>query len=176
MVGGGDSAVTEALHLKHVEVDVSIIHRRDSLRAQDHLVKNLHDNNIPIIYNTEIKEIRGKDRVERVVLINRQTNKTRTIKVDGVFVAIGYSPAVELAKKIGIEITPEGYIKRDSRHRTNIPGIYSAGDVEGGYKQIVTAAGQGSEAALAVFEDLVNPYWKKEDDNARANNMEESAL
>jgi thioredoxin reductase (NADPH) len=68
---------------------------------------------------------------------------------------------VELAKKIGVELTPDGYIKRDSRHRTNIPGIYSAGDVEGGYKQIVTAAGQGSEAALAIFEDLVNPYWKQ---------------
>jgi thioredoxin reductase (NADPH) len=82
--------------------------------------------------------------------------------VDGVFIAIGYIPAVELAKKLGVEITPEGFISRDSRHRTNIPGIYSAGDVEGGYKQIVTAAGQGSEAALAIFEDLMAPYWKKE--------------
>ena len=62
-----------------------------------------------------------------------------------------------------MELTGDGYIKHDSRHRTNIKGIYSAGDVEGGYKQIVTAAGQGSEAALAIFEDLVNPYWKKED-------------
>lgn len=84
----------------------------------------------------------------------------KKMNVDGVFIAIGYTPAVELAKKLGIELTPEGYIKRDSRHRTNIPGIYSAGDVEGGYKQIVTATGQGAEAALAIFEDLVNPYWK----------------
>ena len=59
-----------------------------------------------------------------------------------------------------MELSPEGYIDRDERHRTNIPGIYSAGDVEGGYKQIVTAAGQGSEAALFIFEDLMNPYWK----------------
>jgi thioredoxin reductase (NADPH) len=78
-----------------------------------------------------------------------------------VFIAIGYEPTIELAKKIGIELTPEGYIKHDSFHRTNVPGIYSAGDVEGGYKQIVTAAGQGSEAALAIFEDLINPYWKQ---------------
>jgi len=68
---------------------------------------------------------------------------------------------VELAKSVGVELTPDGYIRRDPRHRTNIPGIYSAGDVEGGYKQIVTAAGQGSEAALAIFEDTVNPYWKQ---------------
>ena len=81
------------------------------------------------------------------------------LAVDGVFVSVGYSPEVELARRTGVELTEDGYIKKDSRHRTNIPGIYSAGDVEGGYKQIVIAAGQGSEAALAVFEDLVNPYW-----------------
>ena len=108
------------------------------------------------------KEIKGKERVEEVVLTDNKTNKTKKIKVDGVFVAVGYSPVTELAKKIGVEITSDGYIKRDSKHRTNIPGVYSAGDVEGGYKQIVTAAGHGSEAALTVFEDIVNPYWKKE--------------
>jgi thioredoxin reductase (NADPH) len=97
-----------------------------------------------------------------VLLYNNKTKKTSTLETDGVFIAIGYTPAVELAKKIGVELTPDGFIKHDSRHRTNIPGIYSAGDVEGGYKQIVTAAGQGSEAALAIFEDLINPYWTKE--------------
>ena len=79
----------------------------------------------------------------------------RTLKI----VAIGYTPSVELANKLGVALTPEGYIQRDEKHRTNIPGIYSAGDVEGGYKQIVTAAGQGSEAALTIFEDLIHPYW-----------------
>ena len=97
-----------------------------------------------------------------VELLNNATNETYTLKVDGIFIAVGYMPAVELAKKISVEITPEGFIKHDSRHRTNIPGIYSAGDVEGGFKQIVTAAGHGSEAALSIFEDLINPYWKKE--------------
>jgi thioredoxin reductase (NADPH) len=82
--------------------------------------------------------------------------------VDAVFIAVGYDPTVGLARAAGVELTKEGFIKRDARHRTNIPGIYSAGDVEGGYKQIVTAAGQGSEAALVIFEDLINPYWKKQ--------------
>jgi thioredoxin reductase (NADPH) len=162
MAGGGDSAVTEAIHLHHIGVDVTIVHRRDSLRAQEHLTKNLSSDKIPVLFNREIKEIRGKDRVEEVELINNQTGETTTMSVDGIFIAIGYSPAVELAKKIGVEITSEGYIKHDSRHRTNIPGVYSAGDVEGGFKQIVTAAGHGSEAALTIFEDIVNPYWKKE--------------
>jgi thioredoxin reductase (NADPH) len=142
-------------------VDVTVIHRRDSLRAQEHLTKNLFDNNIPVLRNTEVKEIHGEEKVKEIVLYNNKTEETTTFETDGVFIAIGYTPSVELAKKIGVELTPDGFIKRDSRHRTNIPGIYSAGDVEGGYKQIVTATGQGSEAALAIFEDLMNPYWKQ---------------
>jgi thioredoxin reductase (NADPH) len=162
MVGGGDSAVTEALHLHNLGVDVTIVHRRDKLRAQEHLARSLHQSGVPVIYNTEIDEIRGKDRVEEIELRNNHTEEKSTITVDGIFIAVGYNPVVDLAKKTGIEVTPDGYIRHDERHRTNIPGIYSAGDVEGGYKQIVTAAGYGSEAALTVFEDLINPYWKKE--------------
>jgi thioredoxin reductase (NADPH) len=162
MVGGGNSAVTEALNLHHMGVKVTLIHRRDSLRAQEHLVKNLFENNIPVMWNTEVKEIRGEKKVEDLVLYNNKTKETFTLETEGVFIAIGYSPAVELARKIGVELTPEGYIGRDARHRTNIAGIYSAGDVEGGYKQIVTAAGQGAEAAIAIFEDLIHPYWRKE--------------
>lgn len=114
------------------------------------------------LYNSEIREIRGRDRVEEVELYNNRSKDISTFQVDGVFIAIGYEPAVELARKLDLDITPDGCIKRDAKNRTNIPGIYSAGNVEGGYKQIVIAAGQGSEAALSIFEDLVNPYWKKE--------------
>jgi thioredoxin reductase (NADPH) len=159
MVGGGNSAATEALHLHHIGVDVTLVHRRDTLKAQEVLVKNLIDNRIPILFNTEVKAIEGKHFVERVKLFNNQTDTETTLDVNGVFLAIGYDPAVSLAQKTGIELNPEGFIKHDN-HRTNIPGIYAAGDVAGGYKQIVTAAGQGAEAAMVVFEDLINPYWK----------------
>ena len=81
------------------------------------------------------------------------------MKTDGVFIAIGYTPAVELAEMMGLEINADGYIQHDGKHRTNVPGVYSAGDVEGGYKQIVTASGQGAEAAMTIFEDMINPYW-----------------
>lgn len=161
MVGGGNSAVTEALHLFHMGVDVTLIHRRDKLRAQEFLAKQLSDNNIPVLWNTEIKEIRGQERVEEIFVINNQSKKTSTLKTNGVFIAIGYTPAVELAQKLGVEVTADGYIKHDGKHRTNIPGVYSGGDVEGGYKQIVTASGQGAEAAMTIFEDLINPYWLK---------------
>jgi thioredoxin reductase (NADPH) len=160
MVGGGNSAVTEALHLFHLGIDVTLVHRRDKLRAQDFLAKQLFDNNIPVLWNAEVKEIRGKERVEEVVLVDNRSGKESVFKTNGVFIAIGYEPSVELAKKIGVELTEDGFIKHDERHRTNIPGIYSAGDVEGGYKQIVTASGQGSAAAISIFEDLINPYWK----------------
>jgi len=159
MVGGGNSAVTEALHLFHMGVDVTLIHRRDKLRAQDVLAKQLTDSNIPVLWDTEIKEIRGEERVEEIFIVNNKTEKTDTFKTDGVFIAIGYLPALELAEKLGVEISPDGYIKHDGKHRTNVPGVYSAGDVEGGYKQIVTASGQGAEAAMTIFEDLINPYW-----------------
>jgi thioredoxin reductase (NADPH) len=159
MVGGGNSAVTEALHLHHIGVDVTLVHRRDSLRAQEFLVKNLAENGIPVMWNTEVREIRGEERVREVALYDKGSGKTLAYPVDGVFIAIGYTPAVELAGKLGLELTAEGYIRHDGKHRTSIPGIYSAGDVEGGYKQIVTATGQGSEAALTIFEDLINPYW-----------------
>jgi thioredoxin reductase (NADPH) len=161
MVGGGDSAITEALHLKNIGVDVTLVHRREVLRAQEHLVEKLQQEHIPVLFYTVIEEIAGKEGVTSVTLLNLKTGKKRHEKADGVFIAVGYEPSVELARKIGVEITPEGYIKHDAGHRTNIPGIYSAGDVEGGYKQIVTAAGQGAEAALAIFEDLIHPYWKQ---------------
>ncbi len=159
MVGGGNSAVTEALHLYHMGVDVTLIHRRNKLRAQDFLAKQLTDSNIPVLWDTEIKEIRGEERVAELLLVNNKTKKTSTFETKGVFIAIGYSPALELAEKLGVEISPDGYIKHDGKHRTNVPGVYSAGDVEGGYKQIVTASGQGAEAAMTIFEDLINPYW-----------------
>ncbi len=162
VVGGGNSALTEALHLFNIGVSVTIVHRRDRFRAQEHLTRTVVANEIPVLWNSEVKEIRGKERVSEVVLYNNETGKTSTIQTDGVFIAVGYTPTVDLAEKTGIELTADGFIKRDSHHRTNIAGIYSAGDVEGGYKQIITAMGQGAEAAISVFEDLMHPYWKEQ--------------
>jgi thioredoxin reductase (NADPH) len=159
MVGGGNSAVTEALYLHNIGAHVTVVHRRDTFRAQEHLTKYLFSANIPVLWNTEVKEIRGEDKVREVILYNSVTEESKTMPIDGVFIAIGYIPAVGLAKKLGVELTEDGFIKRDEHHRTNLPGVYSAGDVEGGYKQIVTAVGQGAEAALSIYEDLMNPYW-----------------
>ena len=162
LVGGGNSALTEALYLHNVGVTVTLVHRQASFRAQEYLVNNAAALGIPVLFNTVVTEISGAEKVTGVVLKDTLTDKTTTLAVDGVFIAIGYAPAVELAQKIGAELTPDGYLKRDPKHRTTVAGVYAAGDVEGGYKQIVTAAGQGAEAALAIFEDLIHPYWQTE--------------
>lgn len=159
VVGGGDSALTDAIYLANNNIKVTVVHRRDSFRAQEHLASQLQKYDVKVLYNTEVKEIRGTKKVESVILYNNKTGESLEQKIDGVFVAIGYEAAVELARKIGLAVTPGGFIQVDSNHRTNIPGIYAAGDVEGGYKQIVTAAGQGSGAAITIFEDLAHPYW-----------------
>ena len=161
MVGGGNSAVTEALHLHHMGVQVTLVHRRDKLRAQDYLVQGLKDAGIPVLWNTEVLEIRGDRKVQAAELLDNGTEKTHAMLIDGVFLSIGYAPATALADRIGVALNEEGYIRHD-RHRTNVPGVYSAGDVEGGYKQIVTASGQGAEAAMALFEDLIHPYWRNQ--------------
>ncbi len=161
VVGGGNTAVTEALYLHNMGVDVTLVHRRDKLRAQEALARQLAENDIAVLWNTRIKEIRGKDRVEELLVEGTRDGTEGSVPADGVFIAIGYTPTVDLARRIGVELTPEGYIRQDGRHRTSVPGIYSAGDVEGGWKQIVTAAGMGAEAAMAIFEDLITPYWQK---------------
>lgn len=171
VVGGGNSAVTEALYLYNIDVGVTLVHRRDTFRAQEHLTKNVFANTIPVLWDTEVVEIKGKERVTEVILRNNKTGSVYPMPVDGVFVAIGYEPSVGLAKSIGVELTEDGFIKHDAHHRTNIPGIYSAGDVEGGFKQIVTAMGQGTEAALSVFEDLMHPYWTEEAAEQAAQNV-----
>jgi len=161
VVGGGNTAATEALYLKNIGVDVTIVHRRETLRAEMYLQQSLTNNKIPILWDTEVKEILGEKLVTGVVLTNAVDKSEKTMKIDGVFVAIGYTPNNLLANNLGIETDEEGYIKTDQRHRTNIKGIYAAGDITGGIKQIVTAIGQAAVAAMSIFEDIYNPYWKK---------------
>ena len=82
--------------------------------------------------------------------------------VDGVFVAIGVIPYNQIALDLGLDMTDDGFVNVDRACRTNIPRIYAAGDVTGGVRQIVTAVGEGATATLSAFEDLANPYWKKD--------------
>jgi thioredoxin reductase (NADPH) len=160
VVGGGNTAATEALYLKNIGVDVTLVHRRDKLRAELFLQESLAAQHIPILWNSVVRKIEGGKVVTGVVLENMTDHSTVTLPVDGVFVAIGYTPINDLAVRLGVETDEEGYIRVDKVHRTNVKGIYAAGDITGGFKQIVTAVGQGSLAAATIFEDIASPYWK----------------
>ena len=127
----------------------------------NHGVNSNWNVNIQIVFNSTVKEVLGDKLVTGVIIENTEDKSTKTVPVDGVFMAIGYSPNNELAKKLGVDLNKEGYIKVDAGHRTNIKGIYAAGDITGGVKQIVTAVGQGAVASMSIFEDISNPYWKE---------------
>ncbi|MEC4676971.1 MAG: thioredoxin-disulfide reductase [Nitrospirota bacterium] len=163
VVGGGNTAVTDALYLKNIGADVTLVHRRDKLRAEKFLRQGLADNKIRVLLNSMVKEILGDDLVTGVVVENTADGAVTTIPVDGVFIAIGSSPDNALAGKLGVAISDEGYIKVDAGQRTDIPGVYAAGDITGGVKQIVTAVSQGAVAAMSIFEDISNPYWKEKE-------------
>ncbi|TVM17607.1 thioredoxin reductase [Oceanidesulfovibrio indonesiensis] len=163
IVGGGNTALTDALHLKNLGVDVTIVHRRDAFRAQQHLQDSVAEAGIPVLWNTVVKEVQGdgNDSIRGVVLENVMDGATHEMELDGVFVAIGIIPNNQLAQDLGVELDDNGFVKVDRGMRTNIPRIYAAGDLTGGVQQIVTAIGEGSVAAISAFEDIAHPYWKK---------------
>ncbi|MFH1146762.1 MAG: FAD-dependent oxidoreductase [Pseudomonadota bacterium] len=162
MVGGGSSAVTEALYLDSLGVGVRLVHRRETLRAEARLQESLFERKIPVIWNSVVTEILGEKVVEGVRIENLKTGEIQEIQTDAVFVSVGYEPVNDLAKRIGLELDEDGYIRVDRFQRTSRARIYAAGDITGGIKQIVTAVGQAAVAAMTAFEDLSKPYWKKD--------------
>lgn len=162
VVGGGNTAVTEALYLQGLGAKVTLIHRRNELRAEKSLQDSLFKAGIPILWNAELREIMGGKSVIGIKVEDRSSGELKEMQADGVFIAIGYEPNNDIAKMLGLELDNEGYIKVDEKQRTSLPMVYAAGDITGGVKQIVVAVGQGSIAALTAFEDIANPYWKGE--------------
>jgi thioredoxin reductase (NADPH) len=152
VVGGGNTAVEEALFLTNFADKVTVVHRRDAFRAerilQDRLFKNLK---IEVLWDHEVAEIGGPEhprKVAEVRLRHVKTGAPATVSADGVFIAIGHTPATELF--IGqLEMKPSGYIKTAPSTATSVPGVFAAGDVaDEVYRQAVTAAGMGCMAAL----------------------------
>ncbi|MFN3479193.1 MAG: thioredoxin-disulfide reductase [Thermodesulfovibrionales bacterium] len=162
VVGGGNTAVTEALYLHGLGAKVTLIHRRNELRAEKSLRDSLFKAGIPVLWNSKVIEIMGGKSVIGIKIEDTEKGTIREMPADGVFIAIGYEPNNDVAKMLGLELNEEGYIKVDEKQRTSLPMVYAAGDITGGVKQIVVAVGQGSVAALTAFEDIANPYWKGE--------------
>ena len=150
VVGGGDSAVEEATFLTRFARSVTLIHRRDSLRASRIMQQRATDNpKISFAWNSEVIEVVGDAKVSGVVLNDTVTGETRTLAVTGLFVAIGHDPRSELVRD-QVAVDEAGYVLVDSpRTRTNVPGVFACGDlVDHTFRQAITAAGSGCAAAL----------------------------
>ena len=151
VVGGGNSAAEHALHLKDIGVNVKIIHRRDKLRAQQYLKDKLSNEGIPILWNTVLKEIKGDVFLKSVLLHNNETGIDDEMNVDGIFIAVGEEPNSQIANNLGVKIDSNKYIITEKDQRTNIDGVYAAGDVTGGVNQLVVSCGEGAIAAVNAY-------------------------
>ncbi len=152
MVGGGNSAAQEALYLKNLGCNVKLVHRRDELRCEHHLQKALEENDIEVLWNSTIQEIKGEVAVSSVTLL--RDGKEEDYKTDAVFIAIGDDPSNDLAKELGVALDDDGYIITDKKQATNVEHVYSAGDITGGVKQWIVACGEGAVAAISAYNDL----------------------
>jgi thioredoxin reductase (NADPH) len=160
VIGGGNTAVEEALYLSNICSKVTLIHRRDELRAEKILQKRLFaKDNIDIIWDNEVSEILGDENgVDSLEIKPVDLNKTKIVKVEGVFIAIGHSPSTKPFKGV-LDMDEEGYIiaQKPGSSITNVEGVFAAGDcVDKIYRQAVTAAGMGCMAALDAEKWMQN--------------------
>ncbi|MDE1865023.1 MAG: thioredoxin-disulfide reductase [Candidatus Micrarchaeota archaeon] len=149
VVGGGDSAMEEAQFLTKFANSVTIVHRRDSFRASKIMQdKTLSNPKIKVVWNSAIEEVLGKDKVEGVRLNDLKTGQKTEMKIDGVFVAIGHSPNTKFLNG-QLKLDQKGYIVTEEEVKTDVEGVFAAGDVvDHIYRQAVTAAGSGAKAAI----------------------------
>ena len=160
VIGGGNTAVEEALYLSNICSKVTLVHRRDKLRSEKILQKRLFaKENIEIIWDSVVSQIKGDENgVNALELLSTNSNEKKMIKLDGVFIAIGHVPSTEPFKN-SIDMDNEGYIiaKKPGTSFTNVDGVFAAGDcVDKIYRQAVTAAGMGCMAALDAEKWLQN--------------------
>ena len=156
MVGGGNSALQEALYLDNLGANVTLVHRRDEFRAQKHLQNQIKEEGINVIYNAVVEEIKGDMLVESVVLKDTQTGVLTDLPINGIFISIGYIPHTELAKQLGVNLDESDHIIIEKEQKTNIDYVYAIGDVCVGLKQWVVACGEGAVAATSAYHDLKN--------------------
>jgi thioredoxin reductase (NADPH) len=151
VVGGGDSACEEALYLSHTASNVYLIHRRDTLRASKIMIDRvLKNEKITPIWNSEVVEILGDKKIQELVLKNTLTGEKSSLKVKGLFVAIGHTPNSKFVQCL-VDLDETGYIKTNEKKETSVKGIWAVGDVQDPhYRQAITASASGCISALEV--------------------------
>lgn len=157
VIGGGDTAVEEAEYLTRFASKVTLIHRRDELRAIKILQEIVHANEkIEFVWNTKVKSIEGDKEVERLQLVNNDGTES-TLEVQGVFILIGITPNNSMLPLDKLEHDDWGFIKTDSETRTNVSGVFAAGDIRSKLmRQVVNACGEGANAVIAAEQYLIN--------------------
>jgi thioredoxin reductase (NADPH) len=155
VVGGGDSALEEGLFLTRFASSVTIIHRRDSLRAGKVLQNRaFNDPKVNFVWNSVLTEIKGDGVVKSVALKNTQTGHVSELETDGVFIFIGHTPNTQMFAG-QLDMNEGGYINSNMMMETNVPGVYVAGEVaDSHFRQVVTSAGMGAAAAIQVTHFL----------------------
>jgi len=157
VIGGGNAAGSAALLLAEYARQVYLIYRGEKLKMDPaYLDKISTDSKIEVIYNTNVKEIKGGEVVEKIVL-DRDYQGKNELETQGVFIEIGSEPGIEIAKQVGVDVDEKGFIIVNPDQSTNIPGIYAAGDVTTGsnkMRQIITAAAEGAVAAGSVYKKI----------------------
>ena len=149
VIGGGDSAIEEALFLTRFASSVTLIHRRDSLRASKIMQERAQQNEkISFLWNTQVTEVIGESKVQQLSLVDTITGAASTLDVSGVFVAIGHLPATELVGE-ALDLRENGYLAVQHGSLTSVEGVFACGDVQDHhYRQAITAAGSGCMAAI----------------------------
>ena len=157
VLGGGDTALSEALYLSKFASVVYLIHRRDQFRAEKILQERVFKNGkIMIIWDSEVRAFKGNQKLETLELRNKKTNEIESMNLDGVFIAIGTVPNTELLKDL-VQLDENGYVVSDMSLRTNCKGLFVAGEViKGNHRQVAISVGMGVQAALGCEEYLAS--------------------
>lgn len=155
VVGGGDSACSEAIYLSTISGDVSIIHRRDKFRAQQAVIDKMLEAGVKPVYDSVVKSINGQGRVQSVTIENVKTGEQSVLSTDAVFIFTGMLPQTDLVEMLPKD--PSGYILTDENMETSVPGLFAAGDVRSKpFRQVVTAVSDGAIAAHVASERIRN--------------------
>jgi thioredoxin reductase (NADPH) len=162
VIGGGNTTAKSALIVKNKTDEVALVHRRESLRAYGPMIKRLQKEGVDIWYNTEVKEIRGNEGVNSVVVLNNKTDEEREVLVDWVVICVGTEPNVSLVQGTGLDLKGD-YIKIDEHMMTNKKGIFACGEITGCHRHIINAAAEGASAGMAASEYLALEKVKRKE-------------
>ena len=156
VVGGGNTALESAAFLSKTAKKVYLIHRRQEFRGDSVLVDEVKESGVELVLDTVCTEIKGKNKVDTLMLENVNTKEKKELELDGVFINIGVAPVANLAEHLGTKIDKKNYVMVDREQKTSVEGVYAAGDITGGFRQVSVAVGEGATAAYSAMHYIKN--------------------